>query len=205
MRRRRRYDITRTCWCYRSLEPRGEDHHGQSFRNRHSHRLTGALITALVAVSLSAATVIAGDEPDISTMPSASPSGPAGALPPGSQSTLVGSYPLPDLVGDAGDLPTVSLEAESKPGWVVGVPQPYDLGHCGILSPVDVDGSLWVPVGGASVADGPIEDDEVGQLINATAGTLEITATHSAEFVSLSGVRVDLERAPGALDYFLCM
>ncbi len=115
-------------------------------------------------------------------------------------------FPLPDVIGDPSELPTVSIEPTSEAGWAVGVAQPYSLGHCGILSPVDLDGSLWEPLGGTDAAGGPIDRDrEVGELINATSGTLELTTQDSAVFLSDSGQRLYFGRAAGALDYFLCM
>lgn len=158
-----------------------------------SHRVARILLAASVAVSLAATGVAASGEPEATLLPSAV------AI------DAVESFPLPDLVGDTSDLPTVSLGPESEPGWTVGETRPFEFGHCGILSPIDVDGSLWQPVSGADGEGGPIGDEDTGELVNATAGELILSAADTAEFVSASGLSVRFERAPGAVDYFLCM
>jgi hypothetical protein len=104
------------------------------------------------------------------------------------------------------DVPTVSIEPESAPGLVVGTPIEHELGHCGLWSPVDLDGSLWQPLGGTEAGGEPITSDAaVGELINATPGTFVLVTPDTATFSSASGVSVAFERAPGALDYPLCM
>jgi hypothetical protein len=116
-------------------------------------------------------------------------------------------FPIPDTVLPIpSDLSTVSLEPESAASLTVGEPVPYALGHCGLWSPIDVDGSLWQPVGGTAADGGPIESDEaIGELINATAGELLLTSPDEATFTTAGGSAIFLVRAPGALDYPLCM
>lgn len=152
-----------------------------------------AILGACLALGLSAGAVTAADEP--------SPS------PVASDAVMeMTPFPLPELVWKPEELPTVSIEPESAAGWTVGEAQPYSLGHCGILSPVDVDGSLWQAVTGTNGEGGPIESDEdIGELINATPGQLTLNSIDDAEFESAAGLRVQFERAPGALDYFFCM
>ncbi len=70
------------------------------------------------------------------------------------------------------------------PGPVV----PLTLGHCGLDSPIDVDGALWDPIG-AIPAD--------PAMINATAGTFRRLGPDSADFV-VGGTRVELRRHEGA-------
>jgi hypothetical protein len=89
---------------------------------------------------------------------------------------------------------------------VVGTPIEYTLRHCGLWSPVDLDGSLWQPVGGTEASGAPIASDEaVGELINATPGQFVLLTPETAEFRSDSGTIVAFIRAPGELDYPLCM
>jgi hypothetical protein len=151
------------------------------------------LLAALVAATLSVTAVVGADEPEATVLPSAV------------ATDAMETFPLPDIVGDPSDLPTVSLDPESEPGWTVGETRPFEFGHCGILSPVDVDGSLWQPVAGTDGQGGPIGDEGSGELVNATPGELTLTTLHTADFVSASGLSVQFMRAPGALDYFLCM
>lgn len=141
----------------------------------------------------------ASPEPDSS-------SGAAAMGSPAPDASLPVAHPLPDIVGPIPpDLPTVSLEPESTAGAEPGVPFPYSLGHCGILSPVDVDGSLWQPVSGSNAAGGALEsDDEIGELINATSGELVIDGD-AATFTTTLGSTIALVRAPGAVEYTLCM
>lgn len=58
----------------------------------------------------------------------------------------------PGGVGGSGDgfvanLPGgVLLRPVSERGLAVGVPVPFEMPHCGLHSPVDIDGSFWDPV-----------------------------------------------------------
>jgi hypothetical protein len=133
-------------------------------------------------------------EPSMSAAPSGSPADPT-------------IHPIPaSVLPIPSDLTTVSIEPESAPSLTVGVPVPYMLGHCGLYSPIDVDGSLWWPVGGAASDGGPIESDEaIGELINQTDGELLLTSEDEATFTTAGGSTIHLERAEGAVDYPLCM
>jgi hypothetical protein len=115
--------------------------------------------------------------------------------------------PLPEQVARIpADIQTVSVAPESEPSLAIGVPVAYALGHCGLWSPIDIDGSLWQPIGGHDMAGDAIATDAaIGELINATPGTLELHTPELAEFRSASGVVVTLQRAPGELAYPLCM
>ena len=46
----------------------------------------------------------------------------------------------------------------------------FSLGHCGLLSPVDVDGSFWDPIDGTDPAGAELDLETNGEMINATAG-----------------------------------
>jgi hypothetical protein len=170
--------------------------------------LAWAPATLLVAALALSGTgpALAGDEP-----PEASPVAPGQveSLPSPAASFLLDVVfaPLPPIVAEIpADIPTTSLTPMSQPGLEVGVPYPYSLGHCGLLSPIDLDGSLWQPVGGVSSGGGAIQsDEELGELINATEGVLTLVDADAAEFRTAGGSLIELLRAPGALDYPLCM
>ena len=117
------------------------------------------------------------------------------------------TYPLPEVVAVIpADIPTVSIHPESQPRADLYVVMPYTLGHCGLLSPIDLDGSLWQPSSGTNAAGGPIaSDDEIGELINATSGALDLVDADEATFMTPLGSTVILVRAPDALDYPLCV
>ncbi len=146
---------------------------------------------------------------DEASMDPGAPSAAAASASPGASLSSAGQplFPLPEsLVVVPPDIPTVSIEAASDAGLVVGTPVPFTLQHCGLLSPVDVDGSLWRPVAGHDAAGGPIDSDEdIGEFINATPGELTLVSADRAELVTVSGQVLAFERAPGALDYGMCM
>jgi hypothetical protein len=133
----------------------------------------------------------------------------AASASPGASLSSAGQplFPLPQsLVVVPPDIPTVSVEAASEPGLVVGTAVPFTLEHCGLLSPVDADGSLWMPVAGHDASGGPVDSDEdIGEFINATPGELTLVSADRAELVTVSGQVLAFERAPGALDYGMCM
>ena len=90
----------------------------------------------------------------------------------------------------------VSVEPSSASPVPPG-PMPYTLGHCGILSGIDVDGSWWDPVG-------PVSFD-TGEAINPTAGTFSMTDPDHATFVTPGGFSVRLVRHVGAKLLPMCM
>ena len=167
-------------------------------------------VVLLIATGVGA--TLASDEPSPPADPSASlaaasPAAATAAPEPSPGHLPPGTFPLPEqIVSVPEDIPTVSIEPTSEPGLVIGTPTPFTLEHCGLLSPFDADGSLWQPVAGRDAAGGPIDsDDEIGEFINATPGELTLTGPEQAEFVTVTGQLIALQRAPGALDYPLCM
>jgi hypothetical protein len=83
-----------------------------------------------------------------------------------------------------------------------------ELGHCGLYSPIDLDGSLWQADGGVTPSGGPIAEDDdavIGELINATPGVFVIVSEDAAHFTTVTGTILSFARAPGALEYPLCM
>ncbi|HET9345584.1 MAG TPA: hypothetical protein VFO05_07775 [Candidatus Limnocylindrales bacterium] len=75
-------------------------------------------------------------------------------------------------------------------------PVQFDLGHCGLHSPVDFDGSLWDPIGEI--------DGDAPDAINAAAGQIVLLGPQRARFRSDGGFTVDLARRDGPKAYPLC-
>jgi hypothetical protein len=73
---------------------------------------------------------------------------------------------------------------------------PFATGHCGLFSPIDVDGALWDP-------HGPV-DAAAFEANNAAEGRFERTGQGTATFVADTGFRVGLLRHAGAGVYPLC-
>jgi len=95
-----------------------------------------------------------------------------------------------------GDAMGILVEPSSPVGWPAG-PQPFTLGHCGIFSGIDVDGSWWDPVG-------PVDMDS-GDAVHATEGVLNLTDPTHGTFTAPSGFAVQLQRRDGAKVLPPCM
>jgi hypothetical protein len=74
--------------------------------------------------------------------------------------------------------------------------RPYSLGHCGLWSGIDADGSWWDPVG-------PVDADHP-DAINAAEGTLNVLDPDRATFTSKGGLTVHLVRRDGEKYLPLC-
>jgi len=72
----------------------------------------------------------------------------------------------------------------------------FSLGHCGLSSPIDVDGSFWDPVG-------PV-DSNAPDAINSSQGTFSLIGPNDAQFRSRMGFVVNLRRHEGAKNFFGC-
>ena len=79
-----------------------------------------------------------------------------------------------------------------------------ELGHCGLISPVDIDGSLWDPVAGDDGNGGPLTEDQEGDLINATRVLLVLIDNDTMLMATPNGARVLLSRHDGPRAYLLC-
>jgi hypothetical protein len=90
----------------------------------------------------------------------------------------------------------IAVEPTSPVGFPAG-PQPFTLGHCGIFSGVDADGSWWDPVG-------PVPMDS-GDAVNATAGVLNLTDRTHGTFTAPTGFALQLLRRDGAKVLPPCM
>ncbi len=71
------------------------------------------------------------------------------------------------------------------------------LGHCGLFSPIDFDGSFWDPIGQV--------DGDAPEAINGASGTIRLLGPIDAEFRADSGFSVRLRRHEGAKTLQGCM
>ena len=86
----------------------------------------------------------------------------------------------------------------------VGASGNFVLGHCGLASPIDVDGSLWDPIGYRISAGGELTTQHEGELINATPMVVVLSAPDTLELRSPGGALIVLQRHVGPRRYFLC-
>jgi hypothetical protein len=92
---------------------------------------------------------------------------------------------------------TVAVVPASLPGNLRPEPTPYTLGHCGLGSGIDIDGSWWDPIG--------FVDIDHGDAINAADGTFTPHDPNHATFVSDGGFEVSLVRRVGEKHLPMCM
>ena len=88
----------------------------------------------------------------------------------------------------------VLVRPESSP--VGGPIVATELGHCGVGSGIDVDGSFWNPVG--------VVDADHGDYINAAPATFRLVTPLTATLETVAGLRLDLVRHPGPKQLELC-
>ena len=79
----------------------------------------------------------------------------------------------------------------------------FSLGHCGLLSPIDVDGSFWDALDGTSLTGAELDLASDGEMINATGGVVVIIGDEM-RFRTDSGSVVRFERHPGKKEYPGC-
>ena len=92
---------------------------------------------------------------------------------------------------------TFGVVLDPTPGAAAALgPRPFDLGHCGLYSGIDLGGSWWDPVGTID-ADHP-------DAINAASGILTVIDPDHATFVSSGGLTVQLVRRDGAKHLPMC-
>jgi hypothetical protein len=90
----------------------------------------------------------------------------------------------------------IAVPPASPPDGIAG-PREFTLGHCGVFSGIDVDGSYWDLVG-------PISFDS-GEAINATTGILNLTDPNHGTFSAPGGFSVQLIRHVGPKLLPMCM
>jgi hypothetical protein len=121
-------------------------------------------------------------------------------------SGLLSLWPLPASVDpDRALIPLVDIEPTSVPGIPEDVVFSLALGHCGLGSPIDVDGSVWDPIGGLDAHGEAIDsEEEVGELINATDLSAVIPSMGRLDLRTPLGSVVVLSRHIGPRGYPLC-
>jgi hypothetical protein len=97
---------------------------------------------------------------------------------------------------DAGEAGLIELTPSSAHGSGPG-PHRFALGHCGIGSPIDFDGSFWDPSGWIDIDGEAASDGAEGRLV--------LTSPDSANFSTDSGSELDLVRHPGSKYFPGCM
>lgn len=80
-----------------------------------------------------------------------------------------------------------SVVSATSSAAIHGQPFAFEMGHCGINSPIDFDGSLWRPVDS-------VPSDEAYQ---SHRGTVTILGANEAEFRSEEGFVLPLRRLNG--------
>ena len=84
-----------------------------------------------------------------------------------------------------------------------GAPYRFSLGHCGLLSPVDVDGSFWDAVDGTTSTGDELDLDADSEMINATNGLI-VVIDDEARFRTASGSVVRFVRHAGEKEFPGC-
>ena len=84
------------------------------------------------------------------------------------------------------------------------VPYTFSLGHCGLQSPVDVDGSFWDAIDGVTPTGQPLDLAADTEMINATTGVIVVIADE-ARFRTESGSVVRFARHAGEKEVPACM
>lgn len=147
------------------------------------------------AIVLFSLLTIACASPTPTPAPSASP---APDLP-----TLPLEASISGIPGD--NEPVATVQSHTPPGSVpIGADQSFTLGHCGLGSPIDLDGALWDPVAGDDGFGGPLTEDQIGELINSTPVVLVLIDHETALFATPLGARILLTRHDGPRAYRLC-
>lgn len=77
-----------------------------------------------------------------------------------------------------------------------GVAYRFNLGHCGLQSPVDIDGSFWDELDGVTANGQPFDLRQDGEMINATAGVVVVIGDE-ARFRTESGSIIRFARHEG--------
>jgi hypothetical protein len=84
-----------------------------------------------------------------------------------------------------------------------GVPYAFNLGHCGLGSPVDADGSFWDAVDGIDPAGRPLSLERDDEMINQTSGVVVVIGDE-ARFRTDTGSLIRFERHVGEKEFPGC-
>lgn len=85
-----------------------------------------------------------------------------------------------------------------------GVAYRFTLGHCGLHSPIDVDGSEWDEVDGWDRTGAPLDLETDGEMINATGGIIVVIGDEM-RFRTDGGSIVRFSRHDGPKEFPPCM
>lgn len=80
----------------------------------------------------------------------------------------------------------------------------FSLGHCGLQSPVDIDGSFWDPLEGITSSGAELDLASDGEMINATSGVIVVIGDEM-RFRTDSGSVVRFARRDGNKEFPACM
>lgn len=142
-----------------------------------------------------------------SPSPDATGAGPGATESPLATPDPAAFHPLPPdlrLVPGPQD-PSASMTASSAADAEPGVVRDFTLGHCGLGSPFDFDGSLWNPIAGRDARGDPIESEaEIGELIDPTEGEVVLLGSGQVHFRTPLGSIILFARHVGAKTFFLC-
>jgi hypothetical protein len=139
---------------------------------------------------------------------------------------VIGACSSPPAVTPAGvtwpvweparELPATGARPDGRPGTeggtilrsasaaiASGTPYRFGLEHCGLLSPIDVDGSFWEPIDGVAPDGRPIDLAVDSEMINATTGIIVVIGDE-ARFRTDSGSVIRLERAGVEMEFPGC-
>lgn len=84
-----------------------------------------------------------------------------------------------------------------------GVPYAFNLGHCGLGSPVDADGSFWDVVDGIDPAGRPLDLVGDNEMINQTSGVIVVIGDE-ARFRTETGSLIRFGRHAGEKEFSGC-
>jgi hypothetical protein len=98
-----------------------------------------------------------------------------------------------------------SYTPASKTGVLVqGTPKNTRLGHCGLASPIDLDGAAWDPMYGDDGQGGPLTEDQLGDLHNEGKVTITLLDENTLQLVTRHGATITLVRHEGPKRYSDC-
>jgi hypothetical protein len=84
-----------------------------------------------------------------------------------------------------------------------GVAYAFSLGHCGLFSPVDVDGAFWDALDGTDASDAPLDLATDAEMVNAISGSIVIDGDELT-FRTEGGATVRFARHAGEKEFPGC-
>ena len=177
--------------------------------------LPAAALPTLAALLTIAGCTSTTPTPSPSASPTASPSATAPPSPTASPSAsptasldTTGFLPLPEVLAGIplGGGPSAEIAPATQrrlaPDPLTG--HAFQLGHCGLLGPLDFDGSLWVARGAHNGLGGPISEEQLIELLNATPVRIFLLDDEQGLLVTPGNAFVLLARHEGPRHYALC-